>query len=66
MDYRILKLLGLQGLTLITMVEHFPNVFLYVLPRRKTADCPVCNHRSKYIHEYRPPQVVKHHRLGRK
>ena len=66
MDYRIRALMGLQGLELVTVVEHYPNVFLYVIPRRKTADCKECGHRSTKIHELRPPQIIQHYRIGRK
>lgn len=66
MDYRILKLLGLQGLVLIDLVEHYPSVFLYVTPRRKTADCSKCDKRCKSLHDYRPPRLIKHYKLGKK
>lgn len=66
MQYNILKLLGLQGLILVKVIEHYPHVYLYVIPRRKTADCPRCGKRSKYLHEYCSPQIIKHYKLGKK
>lgn len=66
MSYRILKLFGLQGLELINVVEHYRSIFLYVLPRRKTADCPTCQIRTKHVHQHRPPQIVKHYKLGKR
>ena len=66
MDYRIRALMGLQGLELVTVVEHYPNVFLYVIPRRKTANCPTCSYRSAKVHELRPLQIIQHYRVGRK
>ena len=66
MQYRILSLFGLQGLEIINILEYYKEIFLYVIPRRKTADCPFCGKRTKYIHQYRPPQVIKHYRLGKR
>jgi transposase len=66
MSYRILSLFGLQGLEIINILEYYKEIFLYVVPRRKTANCPFCDKRTKYIHQYRPPQVIKHYRLGKR
>lgn len=66
MNNRILSLFGLQGLEIINILEYYREIFLYVIPRRKTADCPKCQRRSKCPHEYRLPQVIKHYRLGKR
>lgn len=66
MPYVIQYLLGLQGLVIVSLVNHFESVYLYTLPRRKTGTCPECSKRSSHIHGYRPPQVVKHILVGAK
>ena len=66
MPYVIQYLLGLQGLMIVSLVNHFESVYLYALPRRKTGTCPTCGHRSSAIHGYRPPQTVKHILVGGK
>ena len=66
MSYVIQYLLGLQGLVIVSLVNHFESVYLYALPRRKTGTCPTCGHRSSSIHGYRPPQTVKHILVGGK
>lgn len=66
MAYRILSLLGLQDLLVFSVLEYASQIFLYVLPRKKTAYCPICNFRSKAVHENRPPQIIKHYKLGRR
>lgn len=66
MPYVIQYLLGLQGLVIVSLVNHFESVYLYALPRRKTGTCPHCSKRSSYVHGYRPPQVVKHILVGGK
>lgn len=66
MPYVIQYLLGLQGLVIVSMVNHFESVYLYTLPRRKTGTCPTCSKRSSHIHGYRPPQTVKHILVGGK
>ena len=66
MPYVIQYLLGLQGLVITSLVNHFESVYLYALPRRKTGTCPMCSKRSSYIHGYRPPQIVKHILVGGK
>lgn len=66
MPYVIQYLLGLQGLVVVSLVNHFESVYLYVLPRRKTGTCLVCSKRSSHVHGYRPPQVVKHILVGGK
>lgn len=66
MPYVIQYLLGLQGLVIVSLVNHFESVYLYALPRRKTGTCPTCGHRSAAIHGYRPPQTVKHILVGGK
>ncbi len=64
MPYVIQYLLGLQGLVIFSLVNHFESVYLYALPRRKTGTCPSCGRRSPHIHGYRPPQIVKHILVG--
>lgn len=66
MSYIIQSLLGLQGLVIVSLVNHFESVYLYALPRRKTGTCPGCGKRSSHIHGYRPPQTVKHILVGGK
>ncbi len=66
MPYVIQYLLGLQGLVIVSLVNHFESVYLYALPRRKTGTCPTCGKRSSHIHGYRPPQIVKHILVGGK
>jgi len=66
MNNRIRSLFGLQGLEIINILEYYREIFLYVIPRRKTADCPNCQKRSRYPHEYRLPQIIRHYRLGRR
>lgn len=66
MSYAIQYLLGLQGLVIVSLVNHFEAVYLYALPRRKTGTCPTCSKRSGRIHGYRPPQTVKHILVGGK
>ena len=66
MPYVIQYLLGLQGLVIVSLVNHFESVYLYALPRRKTGTCPSCSKRSSHIHGYRPPQTVKHILVGGK
>ena len=64
MPHAIQSLLGLQGLIIVSVVHHFHLVYLYVLVRRKTGTCPHCGKRSRYVHGYRPPQMVKHILVG--
>ncbi len=66
MSYIIQSLLGLQGLVIVSLVNHFESVYLYAFPRRKTGTCPTCGKRSSHIHGYRPPQTVKHILVGGK
>jgi transposase len=66
MSYPIQSLLGLQGLIVVSVVHHFHWVYLYVLVRRKTGTCPHCGKRSRSLHDYRPPQMVKHILVGEK
>lgn len=66
MKYRILSLFGLQGLEIINILEYHKEIFLYVVPRRKTADCPFCSKRTKHVHQNRYPQVIKHYRIGKR
>ena len=66
MSYVIQYLLGLQGLVIVSLVNHFESVYLYALPRRKTGTCPTCSRRSSHNHGYRPPQTVKHILVGGK
>lgn len=66
MPYVIQYLLGLQGLVIVSLVNHFESVYLYAFPRRKTGTCPTCGKRSSHIHGYRPPQTVKHILVGGK
>lgn len=66
MPYVIQYLLGLQGLVIVSLVNHFESVYLYALPRRKTGTCPACSKRSSHVHGYRPPQTVKHILVGGK
>lgn len=66
MPYVIQALLGLQGLVIVSLVNHFESVYLYALPRRKTGTCTSCGKRSSHIHGYRPPQTVKHILVGGK
>ncbi len=66
MSYIIQYLLGLQGLVIVSLVNHFESVYLYALPRRKTGTCPTCGKRSSHNHGYRPPQTVKHILVGGK
>jgi len=66
MKYSILSLFGLQGLEIINILEYHKEIFLYVIPRRKTADCPFCGRRTKYVHQNRYPQIIKHYRIGRR
>jgi transposase len=66
MPYAIASLLGLQGLIVVCVSHHFEVVYLFVILRRKTADCPHCTKRTKAIHGYQPPQMVKHILVGEK
>ncbi len=66
MNNRILSLFGLQGLEIINILEYYREIFLYVIPRRKTADCLKCGKRTPFVHQYRSPQIIKHYRLGKR
>ena len=66
MKNRILSLFGLQGLKVLSVVEYHKQIFIYVYPERKTADCPVCTKRTKHIHQYPKPSLVRHIKLGKR
>lgn len=40
MYYRILSVFGLQGFEIISVVEYYREVFIFVYHRRLTGDCP--------------------------
>lgn len=64
MQYRILSLLGLQGMEILSISEYFSKIFIFVYSGRLTGTCPHCSKRTKIIHEYRPPGMVKHLKIG--
>lgn len=66
MQNRILSIFGLQGLKVIKVIEYYRKIFIYVYPERKTANCTSCSKRSKNIHDYRKPSIIKHLKLGKR
>ncbi len=64
MQYRILSLLGLQGMEIFSISEYFAKIFIFVYSGRLTGTCPHCSKRTKMIHEYRHPSMVKHLKIG--
>ena len=58
------KILGLSKLNVFKIEEFSQKILLHVKPRRKTGVCPNCLHRSTKIHEYAPPQTIKHISIG--
>ena len=65
-NYLILKLLGLAQFNLHHFELGVDELIFYVSPRRKTADCPICHKRTKYIHQYLSPQTKRHINIGEK
>jgi transposase len=63
--YHILKLLGLTQFNIDNIEYGLGEVIFYVSSRRKTADCPMCYKRTKYLHQYLPPQVKRHINIGK-
>lgn len=66
MNNRILSIFGLQGLKVVKVIEYYRQIFIYVFPERETADCTVCNKRTKDVHQYCKPSLVKHLKLGKR
>lgn len=66
MQNRILSIFGLQGLKVVKLIEYYRKIFIYVFPERSTANCTSCSKRSKNIHDYRKPSVIKHLKLGKR
>jgi transposase len=66
MHNRILSIFGLQGLKVSKVIEYYRQIFIYVFPERKTAECTSCGKRSKTIHDYRKPSAIKHLKLGKR
>lgn len=60
------KILGLSRFNLIKCLDSPTKIIIHVKPRRKTGDCTKCGKRSSAVHEYRPPQTVKHISIGNK
>jgi len=64
MNYSILALLKLQE-WLVLDVSHNPKqIILTLARRRKTADCPKCDKRTRHLWQYGRWQLVKHFLLG--
>jgi len=66
MKNRILSLFGLQGVKVLKVIEYYRQIFIYVYPSRKTADCPTCSKRTKTFHQYCQPCLVRHLKLGKR
>lgn len=66
MHNRILSIFGLQGLKVSKVIEYYRQIFIYVFPKRKTAECTSCGKRSRTIHDHRKPSVIKHLKLGKR
>jgi transposase len=66
MNYSILALLNLQDWKVLSVSHNQKEIILTVKRRRKTADCPRCGKRTKYLHQYGQWQKVKHLKLGSK
>jgi transposase len=64
MQYRILSLLGLQGLGILSIKEYHRQIFIYAYPKRSTAACPTCGKRTKTVYDQRPPGTIKHLKVG--
>lgn len=66
MHYSILALLKLEGFLLLKAEEETDKIYFWIKSRRKTADCPKCKKRTKYIWQYGNWQQIKHFSLARK
>lgn len=66
MDNRILSLFGLQGLKILKVIEYYRQIFIWVYVERKTADCPACSKRTKSLHQYCRPSLIRHLKLGKR
>ncbi|MBD3250165.1 MAG: hypothetical protein GF381_01160 [Candidatus Pacebacteria bacterium] len=56
----LFKILGLSRFKLIKCLDSPQKIIIHVKPRRKTGDCTQCGKRSSGVHEYYPPQTIKH------
>lgn len=66
MNNRILSIFGLQGLKVSKVIEYYRQIFIYVYPERKTANCPSCSKRSKCVHDYKKISFIKHLKIGKR
>ena len=58
------QIIGLSKL-IVFKTEEFPQkILIHVKPRRKTGVCPLCSQRSSAVHEFAPPQIIKHISIG--
>lgn len=54
------KILGISSLSIVSFKKDKEKIFFHLKPRRKTAFCPNCKYRSKYLHSFLSKRIIKH------
>lgn len=53
------KILGISGFEIIKSIKQSKEIIFYLKKRRKTAFCPRCQKRTKYLHGYSKVRKIK-------
>ena len=59
-NYYIKKLLNLQELNILKIEQHESDTVIYTQLPVKAHICPLCNHKTTYVHDYRIQSICLH------